>query len=140
MSPFVIDASSVLAAIFPDEERAERDTILGLLRTGVAVAPTLWPVEVANGLFQAVRRRRIDWDGARTALAALAVVKVELVDNSLRDMETAILPLARRHSLTGYDSLYLHVALSRELPLCSRDRALQRAAEREGIPAVSVTG
>ncbi len=133
MTAFVVDASAVLAAVFPDETDEGRPDTLTLLQSGEAVAPSLWPAEVANGLFQAIPRQRMAWAGARIALSNLSVVKVELVSFDVRDMQGAILPLAQRHSLTAYDSLYLHLALSHEISLRSNDSALRRAAQKEGV-------
>jgi predicted nucleic acid-binding protein len=44
------------------------------------------------------------------------------------------LALARSHRLTSYDAAYLELALRRSLPLASRDKALQAAAQLEGVP------
>ncbi|MFN9619631.1 MAG: type II toxin-antitoxin system VapC family toxin [Synechococcaceae cyanobacterium] len=44
------------------------------------------------------------------------------------------LALAPSHGLTVYDAAYLELALRRGLPLASRDKALQAAARREGVP------
>lgn len=133
MTSVVLDASSVLAGFFPDEVHLRRHDVMTLLGDGLVIAPMIWPAEIANGLFQAVRRRRTSWEDARGLLAALAVLKIELVNVEFAEMETAILPIARRHSLTAYDALYLHLAKSRRLPLHSSDNALCRAAEAENV-------
>jgi predicted nucleic acid-binding protein len=133
VTPFVPDASSVLARFFPDEEARGPD-ILDLINGGGAIVPMIWPAEITNGLFQAVRRRRTNWQEVRGVLAVLIDVKVELVSFGFHEMEAAILPIARRHSLTAYDTLYLHLAKSRRVPLHSNDKALRRAAELEKVP------
>ena len=42
--------------------------------------------------------------------------------------------LAEQFGLSVYDAAYLELAIRRSLPLATRDRALQSAAERSGIP------
>lgn len=134
MTSFVPDASSVLARFFPDEAGAQGPDILELLQAGGAIVPMIWPAEITNGLFQAVRRRRTKWEDARGALATLFDLKVDVVSFDFREMQSAILPIARRHSLTAYDALYLHLARTRRAPLHSNDHALRRAAKAEKVP------
>ena len=56
----VLDASVTLAWCFPDESTAYTEGVLDLLATGAeAVAPAIWPFEVANALLVAERRKRI---------------------------------------------------------------------------------
>jgi predicted nucleic acid-binding protein len=44
------------------------------------------------------------------------------------------LALARSHRLTSAAAAYLELALRRGLPLARRDKALQAAAQLEGVP------
>jgi predicted nucleic acid-binding protein len=41
--------------------------------------------------------------------------------------------LAKAHSLSVYDAVYLELALRRGLPLATRDSALNKAARRSGV-------
>jgi len=47
----------------------------------------------------------------------------------------ATLQLARAHGLTGYDAVYLELALRRHLPLVTFDAALAEAARRANVAA-----
>jgi predicted nucleic acid-binding protein len=55
---FVVDASVALAWCFADETSDYADRILGRLEQDDAVAPAIWPLELANGLRTAERRGR----------------------------------------------------------------------------------
>ena len=60
MSRFVLDASVTVAWCFADETTAYTETVLEMLATGGdALAPAIWPFEVANVLVMAERRKRI---------------------------------------------------------------------------------
>jgi predicted nucleic acid-binding protein len=66
---FVVDASVALAWCFDDQASGTADEVLGRLEHEEAIAPAIWPLEVANGLRTAERRGRLDrgaGDGIRT--------------------------------------------------------------------------
>ena len=48
----------------------------------------------------------------------------------------AVIGLRRRHGLTGYDALYLDLALREDADLATLDAALARAARSEGVQVV----
>jgi len=123
---FVVDASTALSWCFPDEGAA--------LPTdeSVAVVPTLWPLEVANGLLVGERRGRITRAQAtRLAECLLAVLDVQIDDAS--DTFKGILPLAREYGLSVYDAAYLELAIRLGLPLATGDGKLAVAAEQCGV-------
>ena len=57
--PFVLDASMILSWAFEGESTPFTVAVLKSLETVHAVAPALWPFEVANVLSAAERRGRI---------------------------------------------------------------------------------
>ena len=68
----VIDASITLSWYFEDERTPAANAVLDQLTATGAMAPSLWKLELANGLQMAIRRQRIDtafrlsraWPGA----------------------------------------------------------------------------
>ena len=133
---FVLDASVSLAWCFEDERAGYAMRVLDELSGGEAIVTSLWPIEVTNGLSNALREKRIDLAGAaeaRNTLAALPVV-VDPVDR--RRAFEDIPRLARAHGLTTYDASYLEVAVRLGIPLATLDQALARAAADEGVQAV----
>lgn len=59
MTTSVPDCSLAMAWVFPDEATEATNRLLDALTDGRAFVPALWPVEVADVLLVATRRRRI---------------------------------------------------------------------------------
>lgn len=132
MSAFVIDASVAVGIVSPDESNEVVSSLLDRIIDFGAFAPSLWLFETANAL----RFKRVKEEGA-AALAREAVEKLHALPIELVDIEPAVVrggvfTLAYRHGLTIYDASYLHLALILSLPLATFDRALAKAAAREG--------
>ncbi len=130
---FVLDASVTLAWAFEDEGGFYPEAVLDTLLVGEAVAPSLWALEVSNGLLTAQRRGRL---GAAEAsrfsrlLLSLPVV-VEPVD--WRRVFEVAHAIGHRRELTTYDAEYLELATRFGVPLATLDPGLRSAAESEGI-------
>jgi predicted nucleic acid-binding protein len=134
MSGFVLDGSTTLAALLPDERTVAAFEILARAsRNGEAMAPAIWPFEVANGLLQAERRGRITERFRRERLQDLAQLSVEIDAGATALAWSAVSKLAERHRLTVYDAAYLELAIRLGLPLATCDRDLRSAANREDI-------
>ena len=66
MKRFVIDCSVVMAWCFVDEADEYADSVLDMLASAEAVAPSIWALEVANVLLVGERRNRLkEADSAR---------------------------------------------------------------------------
>ena len=130
---FVVDASVALAWCFADETSTYADRVLDRLEGEEAVAPAIWPLEIANGLRTAERRGRIDPSEllrVRVLLRSLPV-RVEAIELEVALAE--VLEVARAHDLTAYDAAYLALAARRGLALATADDALRRACEQAGV-------
>jgi predicted nucleic acid-binding protein len=133
MAILVLDTSAALAWFMPGEGTKESDSLLDRVAGEGAVVPGLWPLEVANVLQVAVRRRRITKTHRMRALAALRRLPITV------DSETALhawdntLALADRFTLTLYDACYLELAQRSGLPLATLDLELRDAAAKLGI-------
>lgn len=118
----VIDASFVLAFLFPDEDYPEVDMSFNQFKAGLVdfITSPLLPFEVANSLNLAQRRKRIDLGYARARLKEFLDygIEVEKVD-FLESLE-----LAQRYNLTVYDASYLYLAKKYKLELLSLDKKL----------------
>jgi len=134
---FVLDASVTLAWCFADEASALADRVLDRLERDEALAPAIWPLEVANGLRTAERRGRLDLADlahVRDLLTALPVqVESVLLDAALGE----VTELARELDLTAYDAAYLALAARRGIALATVDDRLRRACEEAGVELVS---
>jgi predicted nucleic acid-binding protein len=96
-------------------------------------APSLWPLEITNVLFNAERRKRIDKKHRDAALERVERLPISIITGpSLADLKT-IRTLAEKHQLTAYDAEYLRVAKELQLPLATQDGNLVAAARREKV-------
>jgi predicted nucleic acid-binding protein len=124
----VIDSSATLAWIYSNERTAATERVFDMVVASGAWVPVIWHLEVANGLQQGIRQRRIDAAFRNGALADLAEMDIVV------DPETNIfawndtLALADRFRLTLYDACYLELAQRRSLPLATLDHDLRAAA------------
>jgi predicted nucleic acid-binding protein len=98
-----------------------------------ATVPGLWYPEVANGLL--VGERRGLSDGHRTAVfqADLAHLEISAQNASINAVFSAVLSLARKYGLTGYDATYLELALRLGAVLATFDLKLAEAAQAAGV-------
>lgn len=129
---FVIDASLTLALCFEDDTGPLTETILSRLERETAIAPAIWPLEVANGLRSAERRGRID-DAELPGLAQLLLgLPIRVEDTPLDPALGDVLQLARSLGISSYDAAYVQLALSRRLPLATADEQLARATVAAG--------
>jgi predicted nucleic acid-binding protein len=129
----ILDSSATLAWIYGDEvTNAIRQVFDDVAENGAWV-PALWRLEVANSLTMAVRRRRIDPNFRRAALADLALLDIATDQQTDSYAWTDTLNLADRFQLTVYDAAYLELAMRRGLPLATLDQDLGDAAMAIGV-------
>jgi predicted nucleic acid-binding protein len=119
--------------VFEDEATPEADAMLAMVGTQGAVVPSLWYIEIANGLGIAERRNRLSQIAAAEAIALLTSLPLDVDDMAPAHAFGAVLDLMRRHRLTAYDAVYLELAIRRSLPIATNDRDLRRAAEAAGV-------
>lgn len=131
---FIVDASVGFAWVYPSQASAETDRLLEEIASGATVvAPSLWFLEVANGLLAAQRRNLLTAAERRAALERLAALSLTIDEETAQSAFRRTSELAEKHGLSVYDATYLEVALRRKLPLGSRDGALRNAAKRCGV-------
>jgi predicted nucleic acid-binding protein len=119
----VIDASALAAVLF-DEIGAE--AVIALAGDCTLVAPTLIDFELVNTCISKMRRNPLDRDLLVQAYGKRWSMTIETVHID----HTAVLALAQRTGLTGYDASYLHLAMTLEAELVTLDRQLAAAAEK----------
>ncbi|MGA3205137.1 MAG: type II toxin-antitoxin system VapC family toxin [Bryobacteraceae bacterium] len=136
---FVIDASVTVAWCFDDESTTFTEGILDLLSAGAeAVAPGIWPLEVANAVLVAERRKRISVAQVTALLGRIVQLPVSVETIEPDRAFGQVLSVARQHQLTEYDAAYVELALRKGLPFATLDDKLRRAARSAGIKLVSV--
>jgi predicted nucleic acid-binding protein len=134
----VLDASVALAWVLdnpiPEYATRVREEILSGKR---ALVPTLWHLEIANGLVTAERRKDLTNTDVEDALEEIQITAGQAIDTdeSLVSVREALVS-ARSHHLTAYDAVYLELALRERLPLATLDKGLRAAATKAGIQAL----
>lgn len=123
----VIDASVSAKWYFPEPGNDAADRLLAERITGERelLAPDLIVPEFVNVLWKRVRRQECTRDAAAAILALWEVDRPSLVASSL--LADQAFQLAATLDLSGYDSLYLALALALEAPLVTADRRLAQA-------------
>jgi predicted nucleic acid-binding protein len=119
----VIDASALAAVIFGE---ASAEDIAVRVRGCELVSPQLLDFELVNTCITKMRRAPAERERLLAAYRTRRTIKVETIDVE----HAAVLALAQRTGLTGYDASYLHLARTLEVELVTLDRQLQTAAEK----------
>lgn len=136
MPAFVLDSSIALCWCFSDEATPETFALLDTVGQEGAAVPNLFHLEIANVLLSAERRGRIGTNDTTVQLALLGSLLLDIDSETASSAANAILAHARKHRLTSYDAAYLELAIRRNLPLATRDKALTAAARAEGVKVV----
>lgn len=126
VAPAMIIDASVALRWFLNEPGAS-DAASAFSQGSVPAAPDLVLVEIANGLWSAARRQRIDETTARALLTTAPALF-----GQLRPAETlleAAFDIARALDHPVYDCLYLAMAEADRTPLITADQRLQAATE-----------
>ncbi|HEY9085077.1 MAG TPA: type II toxin-antitoxin system VapC family toxin [Candidatus Tyrphobacter sp.] len=131
----MLDASVALSWFFDDEHDALSKRSAERVLRETAIVPALFPAEVANALFFALKKQRIPEHGVKAALTHIADLPIR-IDSPSFSLEEEI-ALARRYRLTIYDALYLALARRQGVALWTRDVALRRAATAENLEVMA---
>jgi predicted nucleic acid-binding protein len=104
----------------------------------MAHVPTLWLYEVISVMAESRRRGHLSTERAYAFLDDLRSLPIEIDAVSSKELVLSdAYRLATKHGLSGYDAIYLVLALRKKLPLASLDRDLNQAAEAEGVTLVA---
>lgn len=121
----VIDASALVALLFAEPSAS---LVAEKINGCNLVAPALLDFEVVNVCVSKIRRQPALRAGLLDAYSARMQVRIETVEVD----HSAVLALAQRTGLTGYDASYLHLARILGVELVTLDRQLAEAAEKFG--------
>jgi len=137
MKSLVIDGSTALGFLMPDEQAGSAVEALAALERGVpAFVPSHWRLEVANGLLVAERRKRASHATINEALHVVFALPIEIDADTSTHVAGATAGLARQYGLTVYDAAYLELAMRRGATLATSDAQLARAARKAGVPVL----
>lgn len=134
----VVDSSIAVAWCFADEKSEYTEGVLSEVVENSAVAPVVWPLETANALLMAERRKRTTRAQTDAALAFLQKLPIHVQEDSSAELRHGTIRLARKYDLTVYDATYLGLALRDTLPLATLDKPLAKAAKASGVELFSL--
>jgi predicted nucleic acid-binding protein len=132
---FVLDGSLALAWYFKDEADPYADAVAASFPAARGVVPPIWPLEVANAVLMGERRQRSTEAQAAQWLTYLGCLPIAVDDQTNDRAWGEVVSLARAHRLSGYDAVYLALALRHGLPLATLDDKLKAAASAVGMRA-----
>lgn len=127
----VVDASAAVAWSLPSQ-RTQSAIDLVEKAHGTFTAPWYFAIEFRNVMLKAERRGLITRETGEASVTDTMQLVALAPPPSLASLEE-IQRLARREGLSHYDGHYLDMALSRGLPLATRDGALIKAARVCGL-------
>ncbi|GLS34220.1 Predicted nucleic acid-binding protein, contains PIN domain [Mesorhizobium albiziae] len=130
----VIDSSVAASWSIPDEDSPAALRALTIASSDGASVPSLFWHELRNVLLVSERRGRLTSDEVHTGLAAVADLSPNVDE---LDGHSAILALARRHTLSAYDAAYLELAIRRGGTIATLDNKLAKAALAENLTVIS---
>jgi len=130
---FVIDNFVVMSWCFRDESNDYADIVLDNLQKSTAVVPPVWPLEVANVLLVAERRKRLSEADTIRFVTLLNQLPITVEEGQSEKMMLEILALAREHKLSSYDASYLDLAMRKGLSIATLDRGLRAAAKKTKV-------
>ncbi len=130
---FVIDNSVVMSWCFRDESNDYADIVLDNLQKSTAVVPPVWPLEVANVLLVAKRRKRLGEADSIRFVTLLNQLPITVEEGQSEKMMLEILTLAREHRVSSYDASYLDLAMRKGLSIATLDRGLRAAAKKTKV-------
>ena len=133
----VIDASMTIAWLLTDETTAKAHKILDQVTENGAVVPSLWRLEVANVLRNAVRRGRCDEAFVDEALNNLAALPINIDDATDAQAWGATRRLSLENDLTLYDAAYLELAVRTGGAIATLDKDLVKAARSRSVEVLT---
>nr|WP_324994894.1 type II toxin-antitoxin system VapC family toxin [Salinisphaera sp.] len=134
----MLDNSVAMRWLFADGSDADRayaDYVLDVLGrpNARAIAPSIWPLEVANVISCAEAKNLLVNARSTEFLRSLDALAIAVDSDTSEYALGTTLELARRYALSAYDAAYLELSLREGVPLATLDAVLHHAAESAGV-------
>lgn len=128
MKQMVLDCSVSLAWMLEDETNAYTESVLAELSKMEVVVPSLWPLEMTNGLLVAQRRKRVSMEKLYQMVEVLGGFPIVIDELTAKQATGMTVHLAHHYSLSSYDAAYLELAVRLGAMLATQDKHLKKAA------------
>lgn len=126
MAAFIVDNSVAVSWIYPVQATAYTERLLEIAAESTLHTAFIWPAEFANAACTMVKRAILT-DDLGSAMLRMAETLDLMVDRTSVDL-FSLYRVSRRHGLSAYDAAYLELAMRLNIPLATRDGALEKAA------------
>ncbi len=133
LDAFVLDASVTVAWYYQDEADPYADAVARQFPEVRAIAPSIWPLEVANGMLIGQRRKRNAVATIPQFVTHLSALSIAVDEQNFARVFGDVLTLARDHDLSVYDASYIELAIRSGLPLATLDDRVRAAAAAVGV-------
>lgn len=130
--PFILDCSMAIAWCFEEERDAHSQLALTYCTKFKAIVPQLWYLEITNTLLISEKRSRLHMVDVVRFIDLFYSLPIDTSNLTFSMHE--IINVARSNKLTSYDAIYLMIAMHEGLAMTTRDKALIRACEDNGVP------
>ncbi len=142
---FVLDNSVVMRWLFSDGSEADQLAAQRVLeqltiQENSAIAPAIWPLELANVVARAESKGLLGEAHSSAFIGLLQRMAIRVVEDTASHALGNILHLARRYQLSSYDAAYLELAMREGLALATLDKQLARAAKKAGVVLLPEAG
>jgi predicted nucleic acid-binding protein len=133
MSVLVLDCSVTMAWCFEDECDPLADAVLDVVGDMEVWVPSLWPIEVANVLLVAERRKRLKSADSARFIELLARLPIQVDGAGHERALGPVIAKGRELGLSAYDASYVDLAERRGATLATRDKKLMKVCRGAGI-------
>jgi len=120
----VIDASLVLKALLPNPELERCQAVLADFGGTQLAAPALWVYEVTSTLTKAVHFKQLTVEEGKAALRQALALDVQLIAPDAAQSNLALDWTLRLKRAAAYDSFYLAIAETLDVPFWTADQRL----------------
>lgn len=118
---------------FKDQGGDYGEMVLDALIDGKAWVPGIWPLELANVLSRAEKRKIVTRRDIILFLGLVEELSIHVAEDLTKRIFWEILPLATAQNLSVYDAAYLDLAMRKGIPLATLDDNLRTAARNVGV-------
>ncbi|MBF0433895.1 MAG: type II toxin-antitoxin system VapC family toxin [Magnetococcales bacterium] len=118
---------------FKDQGGDYGDRVLDALVCGKAWVPGIWPLEMANVLSRAEKKKIVARSDIVRFLNLVKGLSIQVAEDSTQRIFGEILSLATAQNLSAYDATYLDLAMREGIPIATLDDDLRTAARRVGV-------
>lgn len=133
IKPFILDCSIAMTWLFSEQATTASLSARDALLSTHCYVPSIWPLEINNVLWVAVRSKKITDLQAKRFKYILKNMAIEIDFKASDLMNDVIFELSSSYNISCYDASYLELAIRENLSLATLDKTLAKAAVKAGV-------